>query len=1553
MSSFSQTVPLIVDDQSGSTPDRLDQAVAATRASTPQNVQDQRSNPRFSIKELNDLDLEQIKDRMAKQAFDTRGPITRFLDLLDVPRNTIASTLFPAIRKRKELEGETGTFGTGTVHFSDILGEMGMRPGIIRGVLGFAGDLATDPLTYAGPGNAIKSLSSLGKNATARFARSGTRALTGGIRAVTAGKEIANPLVRDVAEQFVRQPVLDRLNALRVSKGLTPVTDAEKAQLLSKRIFGDVAVKKTSSTRFLNPAEDVGGSQIAGRFNAPSQTAALEGDANEALGGLSERFRVKADARARAVKNFSAEYGAAAKAGEGPIGLFRRAGQVIPSLRIGSGGSLVAHIPLTDIGIYAPSITGNARMAVAQRAASLASEGAPNLAGAVGRAFQAAKTNAEMVRHVDDAEWFRKQAEASGDGINYQAALDLRDKSVEAARANVEGMRGEFDRMAKDPGYGNLSVGDMQYQRQMLDTAQSAANMAEEKLRAQPFFQQLEEKLKSSPPSTALDPQWIKTGQSTLWDSAVAKAKAEGAPDINARAIEIANDHYSLSQRKLLAMDDPEIEHATAQADALHSYMESAYKLAQRTRGSIASHLNDTATTIADQAKYLLGLGPDDLGSSIFVSPKTIAQSLAGGRDIPLQAAANEGTETLARVGREALGNKRAGINDARSNLVRMMRGGGNDVANEVARPVQQAFADLVAKHGWNAEQQEAAKAVAMARMYESHPNAGNAFWATDMAGNPSRFVTTVKNAADLGIDIKDLDPIVEQARKISADLGEYGQASGDLRASQVSDNYIPKRSTPEFNKFDQTRSVPRGTEGAPRAGDFAQPSKTWQYRFKGEDGQIKRFFEFDRWLAGLSDEQIQAMELPAASQAKIQEIRDTIGEFDKTYKDVDPALRTQLLGRATDPMELNDLVQQGYFQHLFGTDAPEGLRLFSEDPVWTLRERVADQAKATARSNFEQSVGRYGIDAGKDAVAKRRGVGQEFAFQDGTKGTILPNQRFRVGGTIYRALAKDLKLEGSLMDGIMGNREMTKFYPEQVAEQIERGINWSKDSANQNALLRAMDKISGLWKATALARPAWIIGNVGGNLWNMGMGGVDFRKMGRLMKPVWEAMALGKNPGELIDKTVTLRGVPTSLDALRMQAIEHGVLNTNSAAEMMQHLYPQAGMARPVSAPAIGIRDRLSAFGRLIRSNYQNALEASLRARGAGATATTLDKLGAGMEAARDGDYVRKFLNPWAAANGYVEGYMRMLSYATMIDQGMDARVAANKVKEFLYDFTDLTRSEANARRLVPFFSWIRNNASYQLRQFLQNPKWAVAYPKVKHAIEESVAGDQVLPEHMRPSWMREQLSTQLSGDPASRSAFTATNIIPTEPVLHAGAAATGGWKGIMDLANFAGSSLNPILSVPLQLGTGREFFSGRTIGADSTEGDITAPEFLANQVLPGPIKDLAPTGVRKPALIQAFGRSPQEGLLRLALGGRVQPMDQDRVDFQNLREMKDKEERIRRAIAVAEREGNVDASQKARAVLLQLYENARKKGMEKAIPKWAIGQLEEVDADVQPAGV
>jgi hypothetical protein len=264
------------------------------------------------------------------------------------------------------------------------------------------------------------------------------------------------------------------------------------------------------------------------------------------------------------------------------------------------------------------------------------------------------------------------------------------------------------------------------------------------------------------------------------------------------------------------------------------------------------------------------------------------------------------------------------------------------------------------------------------------------------------------------------------------------------------------------------------------------------------------------------------------------------------------------------------------------------------------------------------------------------------------------------------------------------------------------------------------------------------------------------------------------------------------------------------------------------------------------------------------------------------------------------------------------------------------MTRVERDVfRRLFPFYAWMRNNGAFQVKTLMERPIYAATAPKVQAMIEEAIAGDERVPLSQRPNWMRQALALQVGKDPDDRFAVLFGGALPVADVYNYLAPVTG-VQGAMDFLHYFGSGINPVLNVPLQLASGQETFSGRTIGADPYSGDLSAGEFLRSQIRP--IAEVGKIGraYREGGITQAVGRS--------VLGGRVQDFSEERLTSTKLREFNDKERRIRAAINRAERTGAKERSLAGRVRLLELYSAMVEAGLENEVPKWALPHLEQM---------
>jgi len=338
----------------------------------------------------------------------------------------------------------------------------------------------------------------------------------------------------------------------------------------------------------------------------------------------------------------------------------------------------------------------------------------------------------------------------------------------------------------------------------------------------------------------------------------------------------------------------------------------------------------------------------------------------------------------------------------------------------------------------------------------------------------------------------------------------------------------------------------------------------------------------------------------------------------------------------------------------------------------------------------------------------------------------------------------------------------------------------------------------------------------------------------------------------------------------------------------------------------------------------YDNSLSIEAAAQAVNANKTILDL---------PDRVLRRSVGPFFRANQIMQDVNRSMVFMSFLRQGDDATTASQRTIRALFDYADFTKVEDQIfRRLFPFYSWMRNNLGYQIAMLAERPGFAALTPKIQEALEQVFAGEAQVPQNQRPMWMRDAVATQMGSDPNSRFALMLGTTIPQGEVFNV-LAPLFGREGAMKFMHYFVSGLAPTINVPLQVGAGTEFFSGRSISPDVYSGDMGVGEFLANQIRP-----VAEVGRFARAFEQ--GGVPQVAA-RTFFGGRIQAMDDDRISSSLRREFRSEEERIRYAVRKAERNGDSSASTEARARLLDLYRDAVRRGMDDIVPKWAREQL------------
>lgn len=1612
MTSIPSSIPKIarlaseVDDHEP-TPQKIDRMVTEGRATRDPAVEELRAAPRMSIAELNERDSDEILRRMTPyHPTDTRGPVTQFLDLLDLPRNTIASAVAPGLARKKKAEGETGLAGMGKVYFSDILGELGMRPGIARGVLGFVGDVALDPLTYAGPPGWGAKLSAAGGR-TVRVGAQGRRAIKAGIEALGKGGEIADPILKNL----YHESVIPRLVA--------DATPAQKAAAFSEATFGKRA---TGIKERLKKGE----------------IFELQGSGGEIADSTLRARREGADA----AKDFLGRYGEgvplsaeelAGKAGLGP--------RLTPKgIAFGNGQTAIAHLPFTEYGIYGPGFTQAGRSRLAQRAGAMALAGAsPDAMRVLG--FDA-KT-AEMGKLADEAQaWSeRHRAEADFAGpvapsspIPTAGGLVTRAGSMTGLPPSApipEGLSvGDFDAIhgahppAERAAYAksrmaqlrdrmdaleqesselarsftqsdNLGVSDLLAVNDRLKATRAMRDKVHADLDEIPIFESLKVK-----PITG-------DALRSLRDDKLAEITASAKAELNIPALEselAAASRYEAPTRLgamdpldvtdqleaaraalpakieelkaanvkqistgLLNMTDAEIEAMASRVDALHRKYEAIANLEDATKGALVASLDSDSRVAADVSRYLLGIDNDMLRTSPMRGVNQAMREILG-RDN------DSGIGMGARMANASDGYMRRVIGDRRSTLDRVRRAVTNSIESgspyETAAVVRDVVGDaalpIIKQLGLKTNDQldrfwtlvhtrmlqkigeltpeRVLDRVAEGGKWVESPLARKARQVSEAgwlgkAVDPDRFKNLMPSIDKLS------DSILDHYKLLGADLGE-----GAI------DAYAPNRLTPlALQEAARKRRAgfnvagDRSYAASAAAEPFEKPRSMLVYQWETPDGAAHQLDDIDfdylaNWREPDGTWNRAYAELDPDYQADIAKIGEEVDSWRATHPGIDDAARRQYHGKLADPFYLNE--RERLRSIVGGSKVAD--ELFSTNALYLLAKRQSEQFTQKAAQSFGKIKDDLSLKLATE-VARREDLGPmgtKIEFRGGGSGVIVKGgdgkASVQIGDTIYRPLkiGLDEMREPGLMQSVLDARDLTRYYPEQFAEMVERAFKAGRSPSDLEGIAKAAEKATGIWKALTLARPSWITFNLLGLAWQTAMGRVPLES---LVKHFPDAMRATMSKGDLaaLSKNVTLAGQSKSLGEIALEG--H---NTWGGGGFYGEALSQAkGTRENVYGPTLRPKpddwsgriadywEQFKGYPASLRTEFGKRERIFARGFAVDRATTAAEKLNIAGKQLYDEAFIRRFFGPWAKMNAVLEESWRTAAYMAMLDQGWSPLAAGQHVRETFYDFADFTDAERSVRRYaVPFLSWMRNNASYQMRNVLSNPKWAAMFPKIKEGIEESIAGENQVPEHMRPSWMREQLAVQLGSDPSSRSALNIGSAINPEPVYNIPSAVMGG-EGVMNTLRWFMSQTNPIIQSGYALASGHDLYTGRQISARPEEGDLSVADYVGGQIMP--IREFVPTGLRTPAGIKAFDRGVGAGVGRLAFGGRFQDFSTERTESARQRDLDERADGIKKYIRLAEREGNQDASLRGRARLMALYQDAESSGLR--VPKWS----------------
>ena len=221
-------------------------------------------------------------------------------------------------------------------------------------------------------------------------------------------------------------------------------------------------------------------------------------------------------------------------------------------------------------------------------------------------------------------------------------------------------------------------------------------------------------------------------------------------------------------------------------------------------------------------------------------------------------------------------------------------------------------------------------------------------------------------------------------------------------------------------------------------------------------------------------------------------------------------------------------------------------------------------------------------------------------------------------------------------------------------------------------------------------------------------------------------------------------------------------------------------------------------------------------------------------------------------------------------LGKGVQPQGAADAVRHFLFDYTDVGLSTFEKRKIRPltsFYRWTKNNMLLSFEQLAQQPGKYAGIPKVKHAIE-GLSAEGAPPETYLPEWLAEGYAVRMPwGEPGAPEYFSLQNWLPAMQVAEL-------FEDIDEVPvpglMWALGMAAPGISIPVEQAFNKSMFFERKI--DPGTGERT--EFLGQQ-MPPRLAHVLRT-VRPLSEINKFTRDRPIGQsARHFIAGRTYPYD------------------------------------------------------------------------------
>jgi uncharacterized protein YbjQ (UPF0145 family) len=452
------------------------------------------------------------------------------------------------------------------------------------------------------------------------------------------------------------------------------------------------------------------------------------------------------------------------------------------------------------------------------------------------------------------------------------------------------------------------------------------------------------------------------------------------------------------------------------------------------------------------------------------------------------------------------------------------------------------------------------------------------------------------------------------------------------------------------------------------------------------------------------------------------------------------------------------------------------------------------------AQASIQEINDAFGKEFFEQDIVKAAAIRSTASARATTSADFLRETARKFGAAADKAPSNYVKASAKELEGML-------FHPA-IAEHIDTFQKGLIGDEATNNLLRAYDGIQNLWKASVTSIfPAFhgrnAISNVFLNFLDIGAGALNPAQH----KLSLELLNLNRQATSLKKASLGVGPKAVKAKADLQTLLKKQVTNDGARSWTFGELRKE-------------IKNNRVAFGNdytgfldiqdTVDRKLSRVKSATSKARSAGMAVNPLSQENLVFRAGR-------------ATGRVVEEQARLVNFLTNLQKTGDVTLSAQRTKQFLFDYENLSKFEKTfMRRIIPFYTFTRKNLELQATQLIKQPGKFATQAKLFTQLSKSISGGTLTDEEKKslPDWLQSGLGLVVGRDGQDVDIINSLGT-PVEALFSS------------LQPNAILGSLSPIAAVPLQVAIGKHFFFDRDLkDVDNAAPFKNAPQFIKDYI-------------------------------------------------------------------------------------------------------------------------